>query len=344
MILNERKIKILQAIINDYIETAEPVGSRTIAKKYNLGISSATIRNEMADLEEMGYIIQPHLSAGRIPSDKGYRLYVDELMTYKQLDNNKVKVLEEIIENSINKIDYLMEQTAKALAELTNYTAISSKPKINKTKIKRIQLIPLDANAIILVSVTDTNVIQNHIINVTQAPEQDDLIKISNLLNQNFCGLTIEEITLPLIQQLKEQLGNYNQILNPVLDCITDTVQRAEKTEINLSGAKNILEYPEFNDISKAKVLFQMLEEKNILDSIIDNQAIDKIQITIGNENNITEIKECSIVKTTYTIGDKQIGTIGILGPKRMDYSEVVSMLAYISKNIDDVLKKISGG
>lgn len=344
MILNERKIKILQAIINDYIETAEPVGSRTIAKKYDLGISSATIRNEMSDLEEMGYIIQPHLSAGRIPSDKGYRLYVDELMTYKQLDNNKVKILEEIIENSINKIDSLMKETAKALAELTNYTAISSKPNINKTKIKHIQLIPLDDNSIILVSVTDTNVIQNHIINVTKAPENNDLIKISNLLNQHFCGLTIEEINLPLIQKLKEQMGDYNQILETILDCITDAVQRANETEISLSGAKNILEYPEFNDISKAKILFQTLEEKNILNSIINSQAIGKIQITIGDENNISEIKECSIVKTTYTIGDKQIGTIGILGPKRMNYSQVVSMLACISKNIDDVLKKISGG
>lgn len=344
MILNERKIKILQAIINDYIETAEPVGSRTIAKKYNLGISSATIRNEMADLEEMGYIIQPHLSAGRIPSDKGYRLYVDELMTYKQLDDSKIKVLEEVIENSINKIDYLMEQTAKALAELTNYTAISSKPKTNKTKIKRIQLMPLDSNSIILVCVTDTNVIKNHIINVTKTLEQEDLIKISNLLNENLYGLTIEEITSPLIEKIEEQMGNHSQILNPILDGVTDAIQRAEETEINLSGAKNILEYPEFNDISKAKVLFQMLEEKNILDSIINSRSIDKIEITIGDENDITEIKECSIVKTTYTISNKQIGTIGILGPKRMDYSEVVSMLAYISKNIDDVLRKISGG
>lgn len=344
MVLSERKIKILQAIINDYINTAEPVGSRTIAKKYNLGVSSATIRNEMSDLEEMGLIIQPHSSSGRVPSVKGYRLYVDELMQYKKLDEHKIKILEEIIESSINKIDYLMKETAQALAELTNYTAITSKPGISKTKLKHMQLIPLDENSIILVSVTDTNVVQNHIINVAKSPSNETLLKLSEIINQHLVGLTIEQINLPVIQNLKNQLGNYNEILNPILECITDAVNRADETEISLSGAKNMLEYPEFNDVSKAKILFKTLEQKKILNEIVNTESIGKIQITIGDENGIDEIKECSIIKTTYTIGNAEIGTIGILGPTRMDYAQVVSMLSYINKNINEVIKRISGG
>lgn len=344
MVLSERKIKILQAIINDYINTAEPVGSRTIAKKYNLGVSSATIRNEMSDLEEMGLIIQPHSSAGRVPSVKGYRLYVDELMQYKKLDEHKIKILEEIIESSINKIDYLMKETAQALAELTNYTAITSKPGISKTKLKHMQLIPLDENSIILVSVTDTNVVQNHIINIAKSPSNETLLKLSEIINQHLVGLTIEQINLPVIQNLKNQLGNYNEILNPILECITDAVNRADETEISLSGAKNMLEYPEFNDVSKAKILFKTLEQKKILNEIVNTESIGKIQITIGDENGIDEIKECSIIKTTYTIGNAEIGTIGILGPTRMDYAQVVSMLSYINKNINEVIKRISGG
>lgn len=344
MILNERKIKILQAIIDDYIETAEPVGSRTIAKKYDLGISSATIRNEMSDLEELGFIIQPHLSSGRIPSDKGYRLYVDELMQCKELEEYKIKILEDIIENGINKIDHLMKETAKAVAMLTNYTTITSKPSVNKTKLKHIQLIPLDDNSIILVSVTDTNIIQHYVLNIMKVPDENMLMNLSSILNQHLVGLTLEEITLPLIQCLKQQMGNYNEILNPILDCIADAVQKADDTEVSLSGRKNILEYPEFNNILKAKNLFQTLEEKEILNEIVNKEGLGKIQISIGDENGITEIKECSIIKTTYKIGNKELGTIGIIGPTRMDYAQAVSILLYISKNIDDVLKRISGG
>lgn len=343
MILNERKIKILQAIINDYIQTAEPVGSRTISKKYDLGISSATIRNEMSDLEELGLIVQPHLSAGRIPSDKGYRLYVDELMQYKELKDYQIKILEEVIESSINKIDELMKETAKVVALLTNYTTMVSKPNTNKIRLKHIQLVPLDNNSIIFVSVTDTNVIKHYILNLAEVPEENTLMKLSSILNQHLIGLTLEEITLPLIQKLKYQLGSYNEILTPILDCITDVIQK-EDTEVSLSGTKNILEYPEFNDVSKAKILFQTFEENDILSEIVNKEGIGKIQITIGDENSINEIKECSIIKTTYTIGDKQLGTIGIIGPTRMDYAQVVSMLSYISKNIDEVLRRISGG
>lgn len=343
MILSERKIKILQAIINDYIETAEPVGSRTISKKYDLGISSATIRNEMSDLEELGLIVQPHLSAGRIPSDKGYRLYVDELMQYKELKAYQIKILEEVIESSINKIDELMKETAKVVALLTNYTTMVSKPNTNKIRLKHIQLVPLDKNSIIFVSVTDTNVIKHYILNLAKVPEENMLMKLSSMLNQYLIGLTLEEITLPLIQKLKYQLGNYNEMLTPILDCITDVIQKQD-TEVSLSGTKNILEYPEFNDVSKAKVLFQTFEENDILNEIVNKEGIGKIQITIGDENSIHEIKECSIIKTTYTTGDKQLGTIGIIGPTRMDYAQVVSMLSYISKNIDEVLKRISGG
>lgn len=341
MQLNERKVKILQAIINDYIETAEPVGSRTIAKKYNLGISSATIRNEMADLEELGLIVQPHSSAGRVPSDKGYRLYVDELMQYKELDAYKRKVLEEVIEKSVNKIDYLMNETAKAVALLTNYTAIVSKPSVKKIKIKHVQLVPLDDKSIIFVSATDTNRVQNYILNLKEVPDEQILWQLSNVLNEKLVGLTLEQINLPLIQQLKAEMGDFNEIVNPILDYITDTVKKDDYQEISLSGAKNILEFPEFNDIEKAKELFETFEEKKTLTEIVNKENDSTIQVIIGDEND--KIKDCSLVKTTYKVGDQEVGTIGIIGPTRMDYAQVVSMLAYVSKNIDEVLQRIAG-
>ena len=343
MQLNERKIKILQAIINDYIETAEPIGSRTIAKKYNLGISSATIRNEMADLEELGLIIQPHSSAGRVPSDKGYRLYVDEIMQYKELDAYKRKVLGEVIEKSVNKIDYLMSETAKAVSLLTNYTTIVSKPSVKKTKIKHVQLVPLDSKSIIFVSATDTNTVQNYILNLSEVPDEQILLKLSNILNNNLVGLTLEQITLPLIQTLKQEMGEYSEIVNPILDYITDTVEKDDYQEISLAGAKNILEFPEFNDIEKAKEIFETFEEKKVLTEIVNKENDTTIQVIIGDENENEKIKDCSVVKTTYKVGEQEIGTIGIIGPTRMDYAQVISMLAYISKNIDEVLKRITG-
>lgn len=344
MNLNERKIKILQAIIDDYVETAEPVGSRTIAKKYDLGISSATIRNEMADLEELGFIIQPHTSSGRIPSDKGYRLYVDQMMEYKELSKDKTHIIEQILANNINKIDFLMQETAKILSLLTNYTTLVSQPQIQKTKLKHIQLIPLDEKSVILIVVTDGNLVRNHVLNMNEQANQETLYVLSNMLNQHLQGLTMEQINLPLIQSLKQQMGAYEELLSPVLDAIAETIQSAQNADVYMSGATNMLSCPEFSDIVKAKALFHTLEEKEILAALLAQNTKQGIQVTIGDENEIQEVKACSIITTSYQLGSNVIGNIGIIGPTRMDYGKVVSVLSYITKNLDEVLRRLSGG
>lgn len=344
MSLNERKIKILQAIINDYIATAEPVGSRTIAKKYDLGISSATIRNEMSDLEEMGFIIQPHASSGRIPSDLGYRLYVDRLMKHKELKEEEQRFLQQVVARNISQIDYLMDETAKALALLTNYTTIVSEPVVRRTKLKQIRFMPLDSESIMLVIATEGNFIKNHIIKLNEVPEDETLYEISKKVNAILQGHTLEEIDPIIVQQLYAQMGEANNIVNPLLKAIEKTIHSAEKVQVHLSGTKNILAFPEFSDIQKAKSLFQSLEEKDVLITLLKDSTENDLQILIGNENTIQSMKDCSIITTTYKIGDNTTGTIGILGPTRMNYSQVISVLNSMVKNIENVLKSLADG
>ena len=342
MSLNDRKIKILQAIINDYIATAEPVGSRTIAKKYDLGISSATIRNEMSDLEEMGFILQPHASAGRIPSDLGYRLYVDRLMQHKKLNQKEEQFMQRVVAENVSRIDYLMKETAKALSLLTSYTTIISEPVVKRIKLKQIRLMPLDENSVLLVIATEENFIKNHIIRLGQVPDDDTVFVISNILNQILKGHTWEDIDENTIRQLKDELRDYAYVVQPVLSAIGDTVNVAENVQLHLSGAKNILAFPEFSDIQKAKSIFQTLEEKDVLVTLLGETSQDELKIMIGNEIDVQEMKDCSLITTTYKMGDNTRGSIAVLGPTRMDYSQVVSVLNSMVKNIENVLKKLS--
>lgn len=342
MALNDRKIQILQAIINDYIATAEPVGSRTIAKKYNLGISSATIRNEMSDLEEMGFIIQPHASAGRIPSDLGYRLYVDRLMQQKELGQKEQQFLRSVVATNISQIEYLMEETAKAISMLTNYTTLISEPVSKGAKLKQIRLLPLDSESIVLVIATDGNYIKNHILKLSAMPTEQKIFEMGMCINNILQGCTFSDIDEKVVTILKRELQEYHYILPALLSAIEKTTKGAEKVQIHLSGAKNILAFPEFSDIQRAKSLFQTLEQKDVLMALLKEQKDDDMQIMIGSENTLQSIKDCSVITTTYKMGDGTRGTIGILGPTRMDYSQVVSVLNGMVKNIESVLQALA--
>ena len=343
MNLNERKIKILEAIVTGYIETGEPIGSRTIAKNYDLGISSATIRNEMSDLEELGLITQLHTSSGRIPSDKGYRLYVDNLMGHRELTEEETNFLQNVIINNINHIDYLMEQTAKALSMLTNYPTIISKPKAEEEKIKHIQLVLLDETSIIAVVVTENKTVKNYIIPVDRHFSMEDLISISTAANSLIEKYSLEEIKNIIDESEKEILTDAEQVINKVFYEIFKANKEEEDIKVYTSGIKNILDFKEFSNIEKAKPIFQSLEEKQMLVDILSNNSEnnDSIQILIGGENTIEGLKDCSIVKTEYKIAGAT-GTIGIIAPTRMDYAKAVSVLDGIVKNINNVLKSLS--
>lgn len=341
MQLSERKIRILQAIIRNYLETGEPVGSRTISKYTDLNLSSATIRNEMSDLEEMGYILQPHTSAGRIPSDKGYRLYVDTMMEEKE---KELEELKEMMLEKEDKMDHLLKQVAKLLAVNTNYATMISAPAIHTNKIKFLQLSRMDGNQLLAVVVVEGNVIKNNIIPVSEEMSDETLLKLNILLNTHLNGLALEEINLGMISAMKQQAGIHSTVVGDVVDAIAESIKAEEDLEIYTSGANNIFKYPELADQQKASEIINTFEEKKMLTELVQDTLSDEsntgIQVYIGNETPIQSMKDCSVVTATYELGEGMRGTIGIIGPKRMDYDKVVGTLKTITHQLDELYKK----
>ena len=336
--MSERKLKILHAIIQNYLETGEPVGSRTISKYTDLNLSSATIRNEMADLEEMGYIIQPHTSAGRIPSDKGYRLYVDMLMEEKEQELNEMQ--DQMLDKA-DKMDQLLKQAAKVLATNTNYATMVSTPMNNSNKIKFIQLSMVDEEQVIAVIVLGGNVIKNKIINIDEPISNENLLKLNMLLNTTLNGMSIEEINLGLIARLKEQAGIHSQVVGYVLDAVADAIHVDDDMQIYTSGATNIFKYPELSDNQSAQEIISAFEEKQQLSELVTQTlAQDEntgIQVYIGDETPVQTMRDCSVVTATYELGDGMKGTIGIIGPKRMDYEHVLKSMKRLQTELDQI-------
>ncbi len=340
MELDERKLKILQAIIRNYLETGEPVGSRTISKYTDLNLSSATIRNEMADLEELGYIIQPHTSAGRIPSDKGYRLYVDTMLEDKV---QEVENMRELLIEKADKIDLLLKQIAKLLAVNTNYASLVTKPQYRSKKVKFIQLTEVEADKLLAIIVLEGNIVKNKMIAVTEVLEKEVLLKLNIVFNTFLQGLDLAEINMTVIQKMKEQAGAYGNLVSSILDTIAQAISEEEEVEVYTSGATNILKYPELNDMSKITELMGTFEEQKLLTDFINKTETPDnggIQVYIGSETPVEAMKDCSVVTATYEIEDGVYGKIGIIGPKRMDYEKVVGTLHTLMVQLDDIFKK----
>ena len=348
MDLDERKLKILQAIIRNYLETGEPVGSRTISKYTDLNLSSATIRNEMADLEELGYIVQPHTSAGRIPSDKGYRLYVDQMLAEKEekLDHatQEVKEMHQMLLEKEDKMESILKQMAKMLAVNTNYATLVTAPQVKGNKIKFLQLSRVDVGQLLATIVVEGNVIKNNMIHVEKSLDDETLLKLNILLNTNLNGLPIEDINLAMITKLKQQAGIYDGIIAEVMDAVAAVIRENDDIEIYTSGANNILKYPELSDNQRASELINTLEEKQMLTELVQDSMADEnntgIQVYIGNETPVQTMKDCSVVTATYELEEGVKGTIGIIGPRRMDYDKVISTLTTLKSQLDTIYKK----
>ena len=341
MRLDDRKWKIFNAIIKTYLETGEPVGSRTISKYADLNLSSATIRNEMADLEEMGLIVQPHTSAGRIPSDQGYRMYVDYLMEQK---DKEVKEMQNMMIQKQDRMESVLKQVVKVLANNTNYATMISAPQYHRTKLKFIQLSIISETQLLAVVVAEGNIVKNKMLNFEHGLNNEMLLKLNILLNTALNGLAMEEINLGLITKLKEQAGIHSDVVSKVLDTVAETIQMDDEMEIYTSGATNIFKYPELSDSSKASELISAFEEKKELASLVAEsmaQTSDTgIQVYIGNEAPIQNMKDCSVVTATYELGSGIRGTIGIIGPKRMDYEKVVDSLKTLKSQLDNVFEE----
>jgi len=346
--LDERKLKILQAIIRNYLETGEPVGSRTISKYTDLNLSSATIRNEMADLEELGYIVQPHTSAGRIPSDKGYRLYVDQMLAEKEekLDHaaQEVKEMHQMLLEKEDKMESILKQMAKMLAINTNYATLVTAPQVKGNKIKFLQLSRVDVGQLLATIVVEGNVIKNNMIHVEKSLDDETLLKLNILLNTNLNGLPIEDINLAMITKLKQQAGIYDGIIAEVMDAVAAVIRENDDIEIYTSGANNIFKYPELSDNQRASELINTLEEKQMLTELVQDSMADEnntgIQVYIGNETPVQTMKDCSVVTATYELEEGVKGTIGIIGPRRMDYDKVISTLTTLKSQLDTIYKK----
>lgn len=338
--MDERKRKILLAVIRNYLETGEPVGSRTISKYTDLNLSPATIRNEMADLEEMGYILQPHTSAGRIPSDQGYRFYVDAVMQEKE---KEVVELKEMLLERQDKMETLLKQVARVVAQNTQYAAMISAPQTHRNKVKFVQLSRVNAQQILAVIVVEGNVIKNNILNVTEELSDENLLKLNILLNTHLNGLSLEEINLGMIAAMKQQAGIHSDIVGEVIDAVGEAIKADEDLEIYTSGTNNIFRYPELSENGKASELVGAFEEKQQLESLVQetmaNEAGTGIQVYIGDETPVQGMKDCSVVTATYELGEGMRGTIGIVGPKRMDYDKVISTLRMLQTKLDELYK-----
>ncbi len=341
MELDDRKVTILKAIIKTYLETGEPVGSRTISKYTDLKLSSATIRNEMSDLEEMGYIIQPHTSAGRIPSDQGYRFYVDQIMQEKEQEVTEVK---ELMIQRVDRVELVLKRMAQMLAANTNYAAMISSPQYHRNKLKFIQLSIVDPHKLLVVTVVEGNLVKNKMVTIREEINQEELLNLNILLNSSLNGLTIEEINLGVISQLKEQAGVHREVIDLVLTEVAEAIRAdADDMQIYTSGATNIFKYPELSDNEKASQLISALEQKDMLKELITEDGSSDgntgIQVYIGNETRLQSMQDCSVVTANYELGEGIRGTVGIIGPKRMDYEKVLSTLRNLMKQLEAAYK-----
>ncbi len=339
--LDDRKLKILHAVIRTYLETGEPVGSRTISKYTDLNLSSATIRNEMSDLEELGFIIQPHTSAGRIPTDKAYRLYVDTMMDEK---NKEIDELRGKLSDVEEKMDLVLKNVAKVLAVNTNYATVVTAPAIHGNKLKFIQLSKVDDAQILATIVVEGNVIRNNMIPVDEPLSDETMLKLNILLNTHLTGMSLDDINLGMITLLKEQAGIHAGIVGEILDAVAQAIRGDEDLEVYTSGANNILKYPELADKQKAGALINTFEEKKslvkIAEETLDDAGETGIQVYIGDEAPIESMKDCSVVTATYELEEGMRGSIAIVGPKRMDYDKVVGALKTMKDELESIYKK----
>lgn len=343
MTLDERKIKILSAIINDYIATAEPIGSRTIARRYRIGISPATIRNEMADLEELGYVYQPHTSAGRVPSHKGYRFYVDFLMPNRKLNKKEQTAIKKLFKKRTREFEDLIEETARVISNLTSYTAIFLGPKLDTSRLKFIQINKIDEEKGLILIVTNYGTVTHHILRLPKELTESDLKIMSNILNDRLTDKTLSEITSEEIAAIKNEMIRYNEIFNILLEILQESLEDTqESSKIISMGSSKMLEFPEFQDVKKAKNFLDLLEHQKLMTKILRSKAKpSSITVSIGDENSLDKLHDLSIITADFFLEGKSLGICGIVGPTRMEYSRVIAILNTVMENLTKAISML---
>lgn len=332
--LDERKLRVLSAVVKDYVATAEPVSSRTIARKYRLGVSPATIRNEMSDLEEMGYLEQPHTSAGRVPSDIGYRLYVDRLMETPLLSDHERRLLRDGFLRRAEQIESLMQLTARVLSDMTSYLAVVFGPSRRNARFHSLYMHLISEGRALLVMLTDLGMLESAVVQVPRGTSEEDLRSISEILTERLRGTQIDSLGAAAVKEFDLELKKYKEIFEQLLDVIARWPNQEHETNIYMNGALNILSLPEFHDIEKVRMILSVLQKEDALSTIFAYTEPHSVSIAIGGENKYPEIRECSAVWTTFMSGRKILGTLGVLGPKRMDYARVVTLVDTVREQL----------
>jgi heat-inducible transcriptional repressor len=334
MALSERKLKILQAIISDFINSAEPIGSRTLSKKLGISISPATIRNEMSDLEDMGYLTHPHTSAGRVPSDKAYRLYVNSLMDKYELQDEDKEKISARLSNKFDELDKALANAAEILSELTNLTSFALTPGIDSNKLKYINLIPVDETNLVMMLVTESGKVSNKVVKTTEAYSREKIEFLSKFLTVNYKGKKLSDIiTEDILHNCEKELSNMGKIVENVMPNFLNTLESMMNVELYLDGLTNIFAIPEYNNIERAKIFLEIINKKKELTEVLLNRDSGVI-ITIGNENSSEAIQECSLITASYCVDGKCIGKLGVIGPTRMNYGEITSIIEYMTENL----------
>lgn len=344
MSLDKRKVKILKAVISSYVDNAEAVGSRTISKKYELGVSSATIRNEMSDLEEMGFLMQPHASAGRIPTDKAYRYYVDDIWKKVQNSNaTNIDQLRNIIEEKANEMDSIFKNSVRILSQFTKYSSFIVAPQLKQAEIKRIQLVPVTDRKILLVLILKNNIVKEVMLKLKSPVPLDQVDQISSMLSEKLYGYKLEDISLiknNLIGQFYHIKESGNSLLMELLPFLVDQVDKLEKFNVYADGLTNILNLPEYNDVVKAREFISFIEDKDSLAKLFQFTGENDLDVIIGRENAYEELRDCSLITATYKLNGKLIGKIGVIGPTRMNYNKVISTVRSMADAMNEIINQ----
>jgi len=343
MEMNERKKGILKAVINEYILTAEPIGSRTISKKYDLNVSSATIRNEMADLEDLGYLQQPHTSAGRIPSDKGYRFYVDSLIDVEKIPQSFEEMVRKKYLDRKKEVQDIVQVTSRMLSHLTRYTALVASPSSPEYFFQHLQLVPLEGKKVAVIVVISSGIVQHQTVTLQNRPSRQELEYISRLINDRLQGLPLGKIGNEIFRDLEKDLRDrtiFRELYKSLVEFLSDEGISQEWGKIHLDGATNILEQPEFSDLEKVKVFLKLFEQEEMLKQLLNKIPSQGLKVVIGKEVPLEEIRDCSLVVADYSFQDKTVGKMAILGPTRMNYPKVMATVNFMAEVLSKVLRE----
>ncbi|MEJ2200439.1 MAG: heat-inducible transcriptional repressor HrcA, partial [Desulfuromonadaceae bacterium] len=336
----ERSRRILEAIVEDYIGTAEPIGSRAVTRRHRLGLSPATVRNVMADLEELGYIISPHTSAGRVPTEKGYRFYVDTLLQVGQLDIQVKDRIERFYRLDGMRVEERLREAGKVLSAISSYAGLVMVPRFTSTVFRHIEFLKLSQGKILVVFVSRSGLVQNKVIETSQPISPHELEQIGNYLNQTLSGLTIQEIKARIVRDMAEEKAIYDRLLRRALELSREALCGEVSGQVYIEGASNILDQSEFKDLEQMKRLFRAFEQKNILIELLDkSQHAKGVQIFIGSESEYREIEGCSLIAANYSSSRGTIGTLGVIGPSRMNYSQVIPVVDYTARLVSQILE-----